>query len=147
MKRSVLLGSALVSMLLLSGCGNSTKTLSCSLEQSENGFSAKQTIEAKFVGNEVKNVGLDMTMTLDDELKDNKDLLISSLEEEFEEYQNKEGLDFNINSTSDTEIKLTLNADLEKMSDEDKEELDLVDTTGDYEATKKELEDEGYTCK
>lgn len=145
MKKSMLLGSALVSCFLLSGCG--TKTLSCSTTESDDGFSASQTIEAKFVGNEVTNVSLDMIMTLDDDFKDNKDLLISSLEESFQNYQNKEGLTLNITDKSDNEVEVVLDADLKKMSDEDKKELDLIDTTGSYDATKKELEDEGYTCK
>ena len=40
-----------------------------------------------------------------------------------------------------------MDADLKKMSDDDKKELDFIDTKGSYEATKKEFEDDGYTCK
>ena len=33
------------------------------------------------------------------------------------------------------------------MSDEDKEELNVVDTKGSVSATKKDLQDSGYNCK
>ena len=145
MKKGVLFTALVASCVLLSGCG--TKTLSCSKTEKDSGFSAEETIKAKFVGNEVTNVSLNMTMTLDDEFKDNKDLFISMLEEQFTNYKNKDGLKFEIKSKSDTEIDLTMDADLKKMSDDNKKELDLIDTKGSYDATKKELEDQGFTCK
>ena len=145
MKKSILFGTLVASSILLSGCG--TKTLSCSKIETADGYSANETVEAKFVGNEVTNFKLSMTMTLDDEFKDNMDLFKSMLEEQFSSYKNKDGLKFEINSKNDIEIDLVLDADLKKMSDDDKKELDFIDTKGSYEATKKEFEDDGYTCK
>lgn len=145
MKKRILLGALVVSCILLSGCG--TKNLSCSKTEKEDGFSAEEKIEAKFVGNEVTNVSLNMTMTLDNEYKDNKDLFISMLESKFTNYKNKDGLKFEISSKSDTEIDLVLDADLKKMSEDDKKELDLIDTKGNYDATKKEFIEQGFTCK
>lgn len=130
--------------LVLSGCGK-TETLTCTMSQDESGMVMNSKIEAVFEGNEVTKIDLNIDATIDESLSAYITTMEDVIESQYEKYK-KEGATVNV-SSKDNVIKADLSFDLKKMSDEDKEELDLIDTKGTKEATKKELEKEGYTCK
>lgn len=147
MKKYLGLGCAVVVAGFLTGCGQSTKTLSCSMEDSSSeDMKMTQTVEAKFNGDEVENIEMVSTIEVSGIYVDYVDTLQESLEEEFEIFKNKDGVTFKTEN-KDNVVKAIIKADLTKMDEDTKEELNMVDTSGSYEETKKQMEEEGYTCK
>ncbi len=145
MKKSLFLVVSVVMIGLLTGCGKE-KVLECDLKETQNGMQMSQNLKATFKGNEVKDITMKMDVVLEEKYKSYSDMFVSSIDSQFTKYKNKKGLTYKTEK-SDDGVVVNIYADLDKMSKEDKEELDLVDTTGSYDKTKEELEKEGYTCK
>lgn len=132
----------LVAMLLVvTGCGS--KTLTCTLEED----GQKATSVVKFDKNDVATSAT-QSMTLEfeegtsEEDKENSkaymDLLCSVMD--------YEGVECSTEIKSNAlEVKITM--DFEKMSAEDKESAGYTEEESTYDAVKKELEEQGYTCK
>ena len=144
MKKSLFLVVSVVMIGLLTGCGKE-KVLECDLKETQNGMQMSQNLKATFKGNEVKDITMKMDVVLEEKYKSYSDMFVSSIDSQFTKYKNKKGLTYKTEK-SDDGVVVNIYADLDKMSKEDKEELDLVDTTGSYDKTKEELEKEGYTC-
>ena len=145
MKKSLFLVVPVVMIGLLTGCGKE-KVLECDLKETQNGMQMSRNLKATFKGNEVKDITMKMDVVLEEKYKSYSDMFVSSIDSQFTKYKNKKGLTYKTEK-SDDGVVVNIYADLDKMSKEDKEELDLVDTTGSYDKTKEELEKEGYTCK
>ena len=145
MKKSFYVGTIIVGTCLLSGCG--TKKLECtrSNEYSEE-MKMNQTINAKFKSNHVTFLSMNMDIELGENYLEYKNELISSVESEFDNLKDTDGIKY---STKDNENGFTfsLEADINKLSDNEKKELDLINTEQSYEEAKKEFENEGYICK
>lgn len=143
--KKIIMPAILVAVaLVLSGCGK-TETLTCTMSQDESGMVMNSKMEAIFEGNEVTKIDLNIDAKIDESLSAYVTTMEDVIEAQYEKYK-KEGTTVNV-SSKDNVIKADLSFDLKNMSDKDKEELDLIDTKGTKEATKKELEKEGYTCK
>ena len=145
MKKIILSGAALVGALTLSGCG--TETLSCTMTDESDLYNMTKEIKATFDGKQTKSVEAIMTMKVDESYADSMDSLKSSIESEMADYEEKYGVDTDLN-VNGTTLKYSMKADASKMTDEAKS-LFGFDTSADQskEAAQKSLEDAGYTCK
>ena len=133
-------------VLLTSGCGK-TKVLECTMnDDSTEGLEMAHTVKATFKNDAVTKMDIDMVLTVDDELKDYTNELAESLKSEFSNLDGKKGVSITTD-TKDKVVTFNLTADLSKMDDSAKEELDMVGTSETYAAAKKDLEGEGYKCK
>lgn len=131
MNKSKLIVPALITLVTLTGCGG--KKLSCTMEQSSLGLENKTTIQFNFKEDKINSMKATIEMVLPDEYKDQKQDLIDELKDS----------DENITVTETKNgIKATITGDSDQL-----EELGLDDETVNYEDVKKELEDQGYTCK
>lgn len=145
MKKTLVLVATVVMIGLSTGC-KKEKVLDCSMSQEQSGIEMKQNLKATFKGNEVTDVTVVMDAVLGEKYASYKSIFVSSLESSFKKYEDLKGVE--IKTTDDDDVvTITLKADITKMDDEAKDTLDMVDTTGNYDATKKALEKEGYTCK
>lgn len=145
MKKTLVLLATVVMIGLSTGC-KKEKVLDCSMTQEQSGIEMKQNLKATFKGNEVTDVTVVMDAVLGEKFVSYKSMFVSSLESSFSKYEDLKGVEIKTTDNDDT-VTVTLKADITKMDKESKEALDVVDTKGDYEATKKALEKEGYTCK
>lgn len=146
MKNVLKLGIPTLALLLLvSGCGN-TKVLKCTMSDSTDGMELSQTIKATFKKDAVTKMDMEMKMTVDDEFKDYIDDMADGLKSEFSNLEDQKGVNISTDTNGNV-VTFKMTADLSKMDDEAKEELDMVGTSETYDQAKKELEEEGYTCK
>ncbi len=143
MKKIVMTLVAVVMMFVLTGCG--TETLNCTMSQNQTGMKMNQEMNATFVNNEVTKMDITMNVELDDTYLSAMDQIKSSVEANLKQYKDNGGK-LDITSEGNT-IKAKVNIDLTKMSDEQKKKLNMTDVYGTKDATKKELEKQGYTCK
>lgn len=146
MKKSLVLVAIIISLGCLSGCGNKSKVLECTMDNSQSGMKMDQTIKTTFKGKEVKSFSVNVDVEVDEQYKNYLDTIITSVESQFTNYNDKKGISVKTNK-NDKGFVVTFEADLDKMDKETKEDLDMVDTKATYDEAKKEFEKEGYTCK
>ena len=138
MKKYLLGGLMLSFALVLTGCGNETKTMICTMTQS--GVDIELT--TKFVGKKVDDMNLKYTMDLDDypdeaieEVKKQDFCSIVSTSTGFNDALTGCKQDF-----KDKTLLITGNIDVKKLDDEDASDESTP------EEAKEELEKQGYTC-
>ena len=145
MKKILMVGVPILALLFTSGCGN-TKELSCTMSDNANGMEMSQDVKVTFKKDTAKKLDMSMKITLDDELKDYASEMEKEMKSEYASMEDAKGVTIKT-STKDNVVSLNVVADLDKMDDEAKEELDLAGKTETYDELKKSLEDQGYTCK
>ncbi len=143
MKKMMMALVAGVMMFVLTGCG--TETLNCTMSQNQAGMKMNQEMNATFVNNEVTKMDITMDAEIDEAYASQMDQIKANVEANLKQYKDNGGK-LDITSEGNT-IKAKVNIDLTKMSDEQKKKLNMTDVYGTKDATKKELEKQGYTCK
>ena len=129
--------------ILLSN-GLKGKTLSCTTTESETGLTLKHDIEMTFDNAILTGAKQKITYTIDDSYSSYSSYLEELARENAQEYMDH-GCDVDITNTGN-EIVVTINFDIDNMSELDKSYFDL-DNPGTYESNKNALENDGYTCK
>lgn len=129
--------------ILLSN-GLKGKTLSCTTTESETGLTLKHDIEMTFDNAILTGAKQKITYTIDDNYTSYSSYLEELARENAQEYMDH-GCDVDITNTGN-EIVVTINFDIDNMSELDKLYFDL-DNPGTYESNKNALENDGYTCK
>lgn len=147
MKKGIVVGLMMFGVLVLTGCGVKTNNvLECSITQDQDQMVATQTLKAVFEENEVVNMEINTDFKLDDEIASSTEDLKDNILNAYKEKYGKDGVDITVTNDENT-VYTVIKMDFKAMSDEDKEELNVVDTRGSVNATKKDLQDSGYNCK
>ena len=148
MKKGIVVGLMMFVVLVLTGCGVKTNNnvLECSITQDQDQMVATQTLKAVFEENEVVNMEINTDFKLDDEIASSTEALKDNILNAYKEKYGKDGVDITVTNDENT-VYTVIKMDFKAMSDEDKEELNVVDTKGSVSATKKALQDSGYNCK
>ena len=143
MKKGLMGLVALCVMFILTGCG--TETLTCTMSQDESGMTMNQEAVVTFENNEVTKMKMNVDVEVDDTYASYIGMMESMLESQFTQYSDN-GAKVDV-SSSDNKINVSIDMDVKNMTDDQKKNLDLEDVYGTKDATKKELESQGYTCK
>ena len=140
MKKRILLAALVVSTLLVTGCNDDGgKTLNCTLKEEAGGATTTSVMDMKFNkdGDQVETITMDIVIDYTEEYESFADLFKQTLESQ---KTNLEDVGYEVTITSgERSQKLTATGTSET--------LDSSESTGTYDATKKSLEDAGYTCK
>ena len=142
------LGILLVSVftLVLCGCGGN-KVLECSTTTSSYGINATINLKANFKGNEITNMSTETVATVSDTYLPYMNTFVESFKETYDtDTYKQEGITTEVTS-DDKAIYANVYYDLAKMSDEAKENLNMSDVYGTYDATRDAMIEQGYTCK
>lgn len=143
MKKTLMALAAVVMMFILTGCG--TETLTCTMSQDQTGMKMDQKVVATFENNEVTKMNMKIDVNLDDSYKAYADTMKTMLEEEYKTFSDNGG---KVEVTGkDSIININIDLDLKSMTSDQKKNLEMTDTFGTKDATAKELEKQGYTCK
>lgn len=137
MKKGMLLVALAVPTLLVTGCNEQEKSLTCTLTEDAGGATTTSVMDMNFKGNQVQDITLDITIDYTDEYKSFAEIFEQTLESQ---KTNLEDIGYEVKITSG-ENSLTLTAQGTK------DTLDEEEITGSYDATKESLEEAGYTCK
>ncbi len=143
MKKGLMALAAMGIVLVLTGCG--TETLTCTMSQDESGMKMNQKAVVTFEDNEVTKMKMDVEVEVDEAYANYISMMESMLESQFTQFSDN-GAKVDV-SSSDSKINVSIDMDVKKMTDEQKENLDMEDVYGSKDATKKALEEQGYTCK
>lgn len=149
MRKFKILGLLLTVILLLSGCSQE-QVLTCTTSEEDDGIKFTQTVKMTFQQDSVTNISLviDSEVT-DDTIKDNWSSFVEMMDEQFSESE-KDGITLSKNSNKDNyTYTFQVDIDTSKASDDDLAEYGLdgiADASATYEETKKEAEEDGFTC-
>lgn len=111
-----------VAILFLTGCGNNEKTLTCTNTEEQSGISMEQKVTMTFKEDKISYVKMSVNSKATSSLIENNwDMFASMMDEQFEE-RNEDAL---------SEYGLD----------------GITDESSTYEQTKKDAEEDGFTCK
>lgn len=151
MKKIKLLVLGALILLCFTGCGSS-KTLECSKSEDAEGMKTTMTYTMKFKSDKVNylKMGMDFEATTE-EVKEYWSYSIGMVDSMFSEYEEKDGLKIDSKNDEDNyKYTFSMELDLDKLTDEDLEELeldDVADSSSTYDEVKKDAEADGFTCK
>ena len=146
-----LFGILAVSVLFITGCGNSERTLTCTNSEEDNGLKMSQEVTMTFKDDKINYVKLSIdSEATDDTIIDNWDVFASMMGSQFEE-SNEDGVNLSTNNDADNHIfNVSLEIDLEKANEDALSEYgldDITDGNASYEDIKENAEADGFTCK
>lgn len=152
MKRKVLILSfiCVLGIFLLSGCSAGEKTLTCTIEETEEEVTTVQTIISTFQDGKLSKVNVNMEMTLGEIYDGYVESAKSSVDEQFADLVGAEGVSYSSSLNLDErKITVTVDADIATMDENSKILLNIQDADMDetYEESKEYFEANGYTCK
>ena len=139
MKKKYWLLALIIPILLVTGCSeeSTTNSLSCTMKDGIEGTSTSSKMDITFRENEAERISLNISIDYNNEYKDYVDTFKETLEIQ---KNNLEKLGYDVKITSnDSSINL--------LAVGTNKTLDESEYKGTYDATKKSLEDSGYTCK
>lgn len=137
MKKGMLLTGLAISALLVTGCGEKTKTLDCTLKEDAGGATTTSNMVVKFKGDKAESISMDIIIDYDEKYASFAETFKQTLESQ---KSTLEDTGYTVKITSgENSIKLTAKGTAETLTEDE--------STGTYEDTKKSLEDSGYTCK
>ncbi len=148
MKKIKGLAILFVTLFIVTGCGGSTQTLTCTMEKSENGIKMNQNISVNFKDKLATTGKLVMDIELSKEVLPYKSMMVNLLETSFKESFNlkeSEGINFSNKDTAKG-LEVTVNFDFKKIIAANKENK-LLGKSSDYKSAKESLEEQGYSCK
>ena len=128
--------------IILTGCGK--KSLSCSKEEDIDAGKMNENQVITFKNDKIYSYDALMTIELNDEYMDYKDVFVDSLESSMSEYKDKEGIKYNT-TKKDNQVSITINGIYSQMDDDTKESLGISKNSS-FNEIKQSLEEEGYTC-
>ena len=146
MKNLFKLGTLVLVVVLITGCGSKGKTLTCTRELNEVGMVENSTVKVNFKGEKVAKIATTLKITLGDEYISSLDGLKSSMESIYEGIKDKDGVKFSSSSDKNS-FTINLKLDVSKFNENELAGLDLVDVNGTYDSIKAVYEKEEYTCK
>ncbi len=145
MKKGLICLATIISIMFITGCGES-KVLECTKSKDMVGYSLSETETVKFSGNNVDEYEAEFDLVLDDSYKKYKEKFVKELEDKgMSKYTNLKGVKLTTKET-DEGVIITLTAQIKKMSSDDLKTLN-IEKKANYDATKKDREADGYTCK
>lgn len=143
MKR-ILMGVAfLFTLVSLTACGKSGKTLTCIQSKSENGFTSEEKIVYKLKGNKVKSATITNTIIAEGDYASYIDDYKTSAKETADGYNKIDGLSAKVES-KDNKISVIVDLKADKMSED---YYNLYNMGESYESLKDKYSKDGYTCK
>ena len=146
--KKILASFALVLFAIIStGCGD--KTVVCSGDMTESGVTANVSVTGNFSGDKLKEQIIKMEFDLTDYLQyADIDTFYESFKTQYAAFEEYEGVSIEV-AKKEKAILVTMTVDLEKVSEEDYEELGFG--SGKLEVSSKayikEFTDMGLTCK
>ncbi len=132
----------LIAIFLVTGCGSSSQVVKCTISQDMSGAEMKGSLNVGIKNSEFDYIKMEMEVIVDDSYKSYKDLLVSSLESEFEGYEERYGAKVSIKDTDDgAKVTISMNKDeAEKFYGKDSKKITKKDVI-------EVFEDQGFTCK
>lgn len=142
--KKLFLAFSLIAVFVLTGCTSkkSGNDVVCTMNEDSSGVSMKSTITMGFKADQLETAKFEMDAKLDDSIKSYASFFVSTLEEQFTDYETQYGVKVNVKESSDgAKIDFTM----------DRASFEKIYGSSNFSADKKsviaDLESSGYSCK
>ena len=142
MKKMLLGAVSLVSLVALTGCGDK-KTLTCTSNSSDNGFTNEITAVYEFDGNKMTKVTQTSSITAEGDFAKYIDDYKDSAQTTADGFHKLNGFSAKVEA-SNNKVSVVVEMNPKKMSTDDYESYSMGEN---YDSMKAKLTDQGYTCK
>lgn len=155
-KNFMLMMIGVISLVCVVGCGSKNKTLECSKTTDDSsGFKIEETYSYSFVSDSVETFEVTtVSSPTKDELKEFLSIFSTNIDDNFKDLKDKEGIEYSSEIKDDKHVlNIKINyseIDLDEFDDVSDEFSDIVnkkDKKISLNETKKEMEQDDYTCK
>ena len=141
MKKILKVCVLLICVFLVSGCFG-TKKLTCTNKTSDESGTTEMKAVYTYKGDKMTKAQMNMTMTVKE--KSYVSLIEGSLKSSIDTFNKEDGVSAKLKTKGST-ITMTMNIDIKKIAKDTFDEIGIDE--GDYKTVKKDLENQGYTCK
>lgn len=149
MKKILFSVAIIMCVFALTGCG-SNKTLQCSKDFSSSmpyGIKMVQDSTINFKGNKVDTMDMVMSFEIPSTYASMASTITSSMQSTYEQQYGKyDGITVKLNKISDLKFEIVISIDYENISDSTKTAIGAVGSES-YSVNRRQLENQGYTCK
>lgn len=145
MKKSLYLCIIVFCLVFLTGCGKNSLNCVMNNDYSDD-WKMHQVLKINFSNNHVSRLSINTKVSLGGEYSNFKSSLIESVESEFSRIPEKNGVKYSSKDTNEG-FNFSAKINYNKLSDDSKKLISVIDYEGSYEMIKEDLEDSGYTCK
>lgn len=144
MKKGILMSAALVlTVATLTGCGSSKKTLTCTKESSDNGFTNNDKVVYEFEKDRVAKATQTATITAEGDYAQYIENYKDSAQQAVDSYNNIDGISAKVEESNNT-ISVIVEMTPSQMSESD---YTLYNMGESYDSMEVILTKQGYTCK
>ena len=150
MKKGLYFCFSIVGFFLVTGCGE--KSLKCTRENNAYDDQMKMTqgLNVSFDGDKASGLTFTMDVSLDKELIDGNPNIASELADtassEFDNIKDNRGVSYSM-SKKENGFSSKLKINFNKVDDDTKKKIYLINHQSSYSSIKNNLERDGYTCK
>lgn len=150
MKKILCLCCGIVGFALLTGC--SDKTLRCTRENNipDEQMKMSQELKVSFKGDKASDLVFKMDVSFESDLIENNPTIVDDLSgtagSEFDSIKDEKGISYSMSKKSDG-FSSKLKIDFDKVDNETKKKIYLINHQSSYSTIKGNLEKEGYSCK
>lgn len=143
MKRILMGATLLVTIVSLTACGDSGKTLTCTQSKSDNGFTNEEKVVYKLKKNKVKSATLTTTIKAEGDYAQYIEDYKTNAKETADDFNKLDGVSAKVES-KDNKVSVIIDLNPEKMSEDN---YNLYNMGESYESLKDKYSKDGYTCK
>jgi uncharacterized lipoprotein YehR (DUF1307 family) len=120
--------------------------LECNSTNSVGSTTSEQNYKIYFDSDKVEklSIGIDVSLSEQDDVT--RDNLESDVSKAFESYKNRPGISYSSN-VKDNGFSVKLDINFDKLSEEDKANISLINSEKSFDDIKVELEGNGFSCK
>ena len=150
MKKIVLLGIGIFSLFCLTGCNVGTKTLTCTITETEDDITTTQIMTSTFKDGKLSKVNVNLEMILGEIYDGYIETAMQSVDQQFADLEKAEGVTYDSSmNLEENKITVNVNADITRMDENTKILLNIQDANAEetYEESKTYFENNGYTCQ
>lgn len=137
-------------LFMMTGCGSSSKTLSCSKDFSSSmpsGITMIQDSKIEFKNDKIDSMDMIMKFELSSTYASQIETFINTMKSTYEkQYGNHDGITLKSNKTGDSTFEIVISIDYKNISDSTKKAIGAVGSES-YSINRNQLEKQGYTCK
>lgn len=138
-----------IGIFVITGCGSSA-TLNCSKDFSSSmqyGVSMVQDSKIEFKNNKIESMDMIMKFEVPSTLSSQFDTLMNTMKTTYDNmYAKYDGITVTTNKTGSNTFEVVISIDYKNISDTTKKAIGAVGSES-YSVNRKQLENQGYTCK
>ena len=137
-------------IFILTGCNsknaNGTHVLECDSSATIGNSISEQNFKIHFIKDKISMLSVNINVSFNEQDNITRDNLEKDVSDAFDDYKNRKGITY-LSSVNDNGFNVKLDIDFNKLSEDDRNSINLINSEKTYDEIKIELENNGFVCK